>query len=175
MTEVGDRLAAVRARIAAACARAGRALDTVRLVAVSKGQGVEKIREAYAVGQRDFGENYVQELLAKADATRDLVDLRWHFIGHLQSNKCKHVVRVAHAVQTIDGEPLARELGKRAVAAGRVLDVMVQVNVGDEASKSGCTVAAAPRVIDAVRSVAGVRLVGVMAIPPHAVRASAAT
>jgi len=131
-------LAAVRARIDAAARACGRDPAGVTLVAVSKLQPEPLIRAAYACGQRDFGENYVQELLGKREALADLTEVRWHLIGHLQRNKAKYVAPFVHVAHTVDDLDLGAELGRRARAAGRVLDALVQVNVGGEAQKSGC-------------------------------------
>jgi pyridoxal phosphate enzyme (YggS family) len=110
MSTIADALAAVRARIDRAAAVASRDGRTVRLVAVSKTKPAEAIREAYAAGQRDFGENYAQELAEKANVLADLTDIRWHFIGHLQSNKAKTVAPIADLVHAVDSASLAREL-----------------------------------------------------------------
>jgi pyridoxal phosphate enzyme (YggS family) len=163
---VAERLGAVRAKIAAAAARAGRPPEGVRLLAVSKTKPEALIRAAYAAGQRDFGENYVQELVAKAPALADLPDLRWHVIGPLQRNKVKQVVPVAALVHTVDRAELASELDKRAAAAGRVVAVLLEVNVSGEASKAGCSPDAAHRLADAVRALPHLRLAGLMTIPP---------
>lgn len=160
---LAERLAAVRERIASACARAGREPEDVQLVAVSKRHPPEAIREAYALGQRVFGENYVQEMVDKADALADLEDLRWHFIGHLQRNKAKHVARVHALVETVDTPRLAAELAKRAEGT---LPVLAQVNVGAEDQKSGCAIEELPALIDAIRSHDALALRGLMTIPP---------
>ena len=99
---IADRLAAVRERIDRAARAAGRDPTTVRLVAVSKTKPADAIREAYAAGQRAFGENYAQELASKAEALADLSDIEWHFIGHLQTNKAKVVAKCAHVVHAVD-------------------------------------------------------------------------
>ncbi len=165
---IADGLTHVRDRIARAVNAAGRAPAEVRLIAVSKLKPASAIREAYAAGQRDFGENYAQELVQKAEELADLRDLRWHFIGHLQSNKARVVAPVAHMVHTIDGEPLARELGKRAVKEGREpLPVLVEVNVGGEAQKHGASVADLTAVLAAVEAEPGLRLRGLMTMPPN--------
>lgn len=163
---VAGRLAAVRARIEAAALGQSRDPRSVVLVAVSKGQPPEAIRAAYAAGQRVFGENYAQELVRKAAALADLGDLRFHFIGHLQRNKARDVVPRAARIETVDREDLARELDQRADAAGRTLDVLVEVNVGDEATKSGVSPDALPALIDAVRALPHLALRGLMTIPP---------
>lgn len=164
---VAERLAEVRARVAAACDRAGRDPAGVTLVAVSKTHDAALVREAYAAGQRDFGENYVQELVAKRDALADLGELRWHFIGHLQTNKARALAAFVHAVHTVDSPRLAAELDRRAATAGRVIDVFVQVNVGGEAQKSGCAPDELPAVLDALAPLASLRLRGLMTVPPH--------
>jgi pyridoxal phosphate enzyme (YggS family) len=153
---IAERLAALRAGIPAG----------VTLVAVSKTQPPEAIREAYAAGQRDFGENYAQEWREKADALADLADLRWHFIGGLQTNKVKYLAGRVAAIHTVDRVELAREISKRFGAKGAVARVYLEVNVGDEASKSGCAPAEAPALAEAVRALPAVELVGVMTIPP---------
>ncbi len=165
---VGAALDAVRARIDAAAVRAGRDPAAVTLVAVSKTHGPEAVRAAYARGQRDFGENYVQELVAKADGLADLVDLRWHFIGHLQTNKCRDVAGRVAMVQSVDSARLARELGRRAVAVGRTVGILVQVNVAREAQKSGCEVGELAAILAEAEATPGVALRGLMTVPPAA-------
>jgi hypothetical protein len=163
---LAERLQHVRERVAEAAARAGRPAGSVRLLAVSKTKPAEQIREAYAAGQRDFGENYVQELCAKAAALADLTDIRFHLIGPLQRNKVKLVVPVVSLVHTVDRASLAEELSKRAAAAGRMLPVLLEVNVSGEASKAGCSPEEAPSLAAAVRELPGVALRGLMTIPP---------
>lgn len=164
--QVREALDAVRARIDAAARRAGRDPSSVALLAVSKTHGADAVRAAYARGQRDFGENYVQELIAKASALADLPDLRWHFIGHLQTNKCRDVAGLVASVQSVDSERLLRELGRRATAAGRTVGILIQVNVAREAQKSGCDVAGLAGLIAAARETPGVALRGLMTVPP---------
>lgn len=164
--EVAENLSAVRSRMEAAAVRARRDPAGVTLVAVSKVHGPDAIRAAHAAGQRVFGENYVQELADKAEALSELDGLRFHFIGHLQRNKAKTVVALGAVVETVDSARLANSLGSRAAAADRAVDVYVQVNVGGEAQKSGCSVAAAPSVIAAVRESEALTLRGLMTVPP---------
>lgn len=165
-TPIAGRLAGIRARIAEAAARAGRPAGSVTLLAVSKTKPEALIREAYAAGQRDFGENYVQELAAKAAALSDLPELRWHLIGPLQRNKVKQVAPVASLVHTVDRPSLAEEIEKRAAAAGKVIPVLLEVNVGGEASKAGCSPDEAPALAAAVRAMPHLSLRGLMTIPP---------
>lgn len=160
-------LAAVRARIAAAALACGRDPDEVTLVAVSKLQPEALIRAAYACGQRDFGENYVQELVSKREALADLAEIRWHLIGHLQRNKAKHVAPFVHVAHTVDDLDLGAELGRRAKSAGRVIDALVQVNVGGEAQKSGCAPGDLAALLRGLAGVEGLRVRGLMTVPPH--------
>jgi len=155
-----EGLKKVRERIAQACARAGRAQGSVTLAAVSKGQPMEKIREAFAAGQTLFAENYAQELREKSSA---LPDAEWHFIGALQSNKARMVVGRAALIHTCDRISLARELAKRAEGAQRVL---LEVNIGREPQKSGVLPEEAPGLLDAVRALPHLRCEGLMCIPP---------
>ena len=164
MSEVAERLAAVRARVAAACGRAGRPMESVTLLAVSKLKPAELIREAYAAGQRDFGENYAQELRDKAAELAGLEGLRWHAIGPLQTNKVKYVAKAAHAFHALERLDVARELSKR--RADAPLPCYVEVNIGSEQSKSGLTPEALGAFLDEVRALSGLRLEGLMALPP---------
>lgn len=165
-SEIAARLAEVRRQIEAEAAKAGRP-GGVRLLAVSKTKSPEAVRAAYAAGQREFGENYAQELAQKAEALRDLDGIGWHFIGRLQRNKAKQVVQVAHAVHTVDRVELAAELGKRAAAAGVKVRVLVEVNVSGEASKGGCPPSEVGEVLAAVRAAPALEAVGLMTIPPE--------
>ncbi len=168
MTDVAAGLAAVRQRIARAAEACGRDPLAIALVAVSKTKPAAAVREAYAAGQRVFGESYAQELVTKAAELADLPGLEWHFIGHLQSNKAKLVAKVAKMVHTVDGALLARELGKRATAAGVApLAVLVEVNVGGEAQKAGVAPGDLEEVLRAVVAEPGLALRGLMTVPPN--------
>jgi pyridoxal phosphate enzyme (YggS family) len=165
---IAGRLAAVKERIDRAARECGRDPASVTLVAVSKTKGPEAIREAYAAGQRAFGENYAQELATKATALADLADVEWHFIGHLQANKAKVAAKHAHFVHTVDSAALARELGRRVEREGRAghLPVLIEVNVAGEPQKAGATASDIQEVMDAVRAERALALRGLMAIPP---------
>ena len=163
--DVAARLAVVRARIAAACARAGRDPASVQLLAASKLQTPDAIRAAYAAGQREFGENYVQELAQKAQALADLPDLRWHLIGRLQTNKVKDVVRLGCAVQSLDSLKLCEALAQRGAAAQTRVRLYVQVNISEEPQKAGIAPAELPQLIAAARAAAALDVRGLMAIP----------
>jgi pyridoxal phosphate enzyme (YggS family) len=156
VSPIAERLAELRAALPAG----------VTLIAVSKTQPAEAIREAYAAGQRDFGENYAQEWRAKADALADLTDLRWHFIGGLQTNKVKYLAGRVACVHTVDRVELARELSRRFAAKGATARVFLEVNVGGEASKEGCAPAQLPDLAREVAALPAVEVVGLMCIPP---------
>ncbi|MDW8468163.1 MAG: YggS family pyridoxal phosphate-dependent enzyme [Burkholderiales bacterium] len=164
MRRVAENLQAVRARIAQAALAAGRAPEAVALLAVSKQQPAERIREAHAAGQRAFGENYVQEALAKMDALGDL-DLEWHLVGPLQSNKTRLAAERFDWVQTVASERIAERLAAQRPAARGPLAVLVQVNVSGEASKSGVAPQATAALARAVAQLPNLRLRGLMAIP----------
>lgn len=171
MAEIAERLSSIRARIETAARRHGRASTDVRLIAVSKTKSVEAVREAYAAGQRDFGENYVQELVLKASACRDLLDVRWHMIGHLQRNKARHVVPHLSMLHTADSVRLVDEISRRleALSVRRVepFPVLIEVNVGGEDQKSGCAPAEIDAIAHAVDAHPNLRLSGLMTVPPH--------
>ena len=160
---IRSRAAAIRDLIADAAAASGRAAEDVTLVAVTKTHPVETVRAALAAGLTDLGENRVQEMVQKADAL-DTADVRWHLIGALQRNKARDAVRVADLVHGIDSVRLAEAVGAKAVEAGRVVPVLVQVNISAEGSKSGVAPDDAHDVMAAVAGVAGLRLTGVMGI-----------
>ncbi|MFH0799294.1 MAG: YggS family pyridoxal phosphate-dependent enzyme, partial [Pseudomonadota bacterium] len=133
MSSIAENLKDVRRRIEAAAGRCGRDPASIALVAVSKTNSAEAIREAYAAGQRLFGENYAQELAEKAASLADLT-IEWHFIGHLQKNKAKLVAPVAACVEAVDSVELAEAIDRR---AARRIDCLIEVNIGDETTKSG--------------------------------------
>ena len=164
MSELARRLAEVRAKMDAACERAGRSPASVTLVAVSKLKPAALIREAYAAGQRDFGENYAQELRDKAVELADLKDLRWHAIGPLQTNKVKYVAKVAHAYHALERPEVAEELSRRRLEAP--LPCFVEVNVGGEASKSGLAPEALASFLETARGLQGLEIGGLMTLPP---------
>ncbi len=164
MTSIAANLQAVRARIAAACAAAGRPVDSVQLLAVSKTWPAAGVREAAAAGQRAFGENYVQEAVDKA-AELAALQLDWHFIGPLQSNKTRPVAEGFAWVHSVDRLKIAERLAAQRPPQLPPLQVCVQVNVSGEASKSGCAPDQAAALAHAVAALPGLRLRGLMAIP----------
>ena len=161
-TLVAARLGAVRDRIARAESVSGRASGSVTLIAVSKRKPVEDIVAAYRAGQRDFGENYVQEFEAKAAEMPDMPDARFHLIGHLQGNKAKRAAGLFSAIHTIDSVKLATRLGR----CDETLDVFLELKLSEEATKSGMDAHQLEPVLEAVHSAPNLRLAGLMTMPP---------
>lgn len=162
---VARRYREALARVAEAASRANRPPESVSVLAVTKTVDPERIRQAYDGGARRFGENYVQEALGKVD--RLPLDAEWHMIGHLQSNKAKRAVEVFRCVESVDRPSLADALEKAARARGVTLDVLVQVNTGDEETKSGTTPEGAETLAGRFAEWPSLRLRGLMAIPPY--------
>ena len=157
-------LQVVERRIAEACARAGRKREEVTLVAVSKTKPAAMVDEAIAAGVTELGENRVQEARDKKPLVRG--NARWHLIGHLQSNKAKDAVRLFDVIQTIDSVDLAEKVARAAAAAGKVQDVLLEVNIGNEPQKSGATPAEVDSLARSVGKIDALHLRGLMAIPP---------
>ena len=169
MASIEAKLQQVRERIALACAAAQRPVQSVTLLAVSKTFGAEAVREAWAAGQRGFGENYVQEALAKIAALAPVRPaIEWHLIGPLQSNKTREVAAAFDWVHSVDRLKVAERLSAQRPAQLAPLQVCLQVNVSGEASKSGVTPAALPALAHAVAALPNLRLRGLMSIPEPA-------
>lgn len=156
------RLARVRERVENACAHVRRDSTAVKLLAVTKVFGAEAIREAYGLGLRDFGENYVQEMERKFPAIGDLTDARFHLIGHLQSNKAKKAAQLFSSIDAIDSAKLAQRLD----GESRAMDAMIEVKLSEEETKTGANPADLPAIVDAIRSCRNLQLVGLMTVPP---------
>ncbi len=165
--DVAAAIERVQERIEIACQRSGREPGSVQLVSVSKGHPEELIRLAYDAGMRVFGENYAQELAAKAASLNDLPDIRWRFIGHLQRNKIKLIERARATVDTVDSLRLAEAISARAAAKDATVEILLQVNIGAEAQKSGCAPEEVPALVESVRALPNVDLRGLMAVAPH--------
>ena len=162
-----QRLVEVQKRIAAACRRCGRSGDDVTLIAVSKTFPFARLEEAYLAGQLHFGENYMQDCLAKIEEakTRDL-PFKWHFIGHLQRNKVKYFNPQFYLFHALDSLKLAQQLARVSLSKGFTARVLVQVNIGLEASKSGVRPSELIAFLDRLRYIAGLSVEGLMTIPP---------
>ena len=162
---IADRLAGIRERIAAAARSAGRDPSSIRLVAVSKTFPIEAIREAYAAGQRDFGENRVQEALQKMSTGADL-PIRWHLLGHLQTNKARKAGPAFSTIHSIDSVELLQKIDAAAAESGRTPELLVQVDLAGEATKFGVPPAEAGRVFEAASRCTAARITGLMTLPP---------
>ena len=169
MASISSKLQQVLHRIDDACAQAARPVQSVTLLAVSKTFGADAVRQAHAAGQRAFGENYVQEALAKIDALADLrPQIQWHLIGPLQSNKTREVAEAFDWVHTVDRLKIAERLSAQRPAHRAPLSVCVQVNVSGESSKSGVAPAEVAALARAVAALPNLRLRGLMSIPEPA-------
>ena len=162
---IAARLAEVRGRIAAAARTAGRDPSSVRLVAVSKTFPIEAIREAYAAGQRDFGENRVQEALQKIASGTDL-EITWHLLGHLQANKARKAAQAFSTIHAVDGVELLQKIDAAAADAGRTPELLIQVDLAGETTKFGAQPAEVPQLFDAAARCRAARVVGLMTLPP---------
>ena len=162
LAELRARIAVVEERIQRACDGCGRRRDEVTLLAVTKIFPAQAILDAYALGLREFGENYVQEFETKAPQVRALARARFHLIGHLQSNKSHKAAELFDVIQTVDSEKLARRLA----AEGRPLEVMIEVKLSEEQSKHGCAAADLPALVDQIHSEKSLSLTGLMTMPP---------
>ncbi len=167
MSDIATRLEAVLERVRAAEADYGRTPGSVRVLAVSKRHPPEAIRAAHAAGQRAFGENYLQEGISKQDALAGL-DLEWHLIGGLQSNKTREAAERFDWVHTVDRSKLARRLSEQRPAEMAPLNVCLQVNISEEPQKAGCLPAEAAELAAVVAGLPGLRLRGLMALPAPA-------
>ncbi len=165
MSTIADNICQVRARIDAACAEARRPEDAVQLLAVSKTKPAEMVQAAYDAGQRDFGENYLQDALDKIQALAHLDDIRWHFIGPVQSNKTRPIAEHFDWLHSLERDKIARRLSEQRPEHLAPLNVCLQVNVSGEASKSGVTLTELPALAKAVHQYPNLRLRGLMAIP----------
>ncbi len=163
--QVKENLTKVRERIAVAAERVGRDPSEIVLVGATKSVDVERIRAAIEAGLEHIGENYAQEAWAKYQQIGDVVT--WHFIGHLQTNKAKLVVRFCKFVQSLDRLALAEELNKRVEQMGKVVDCLVEVNIGGEATKSGVEPEEVEGFIRKAMGFPNIRIVGLMAMPPY--------
>jgi len=165
MHKIDDQLAKVTARIHQAATAAGRNPQTVQLIAVSKTQSAQALADAYAWGQRAFGENYLQEALEKQIQLVDLTDIEWHFIGPIQSNKTRPIAEHFSWIHSVDRLKIAQRLSEQRPAELSPLNICVQVNIDDETTKSGVSLAELPVLVAAISQLPRLRLRGLMAIP----------
>ena len=163
---IKENLSEVKNNIKEACARSGRATEEVTLIAVSKTKPVEMLQEAYDLGVRDFGENKVQELVDKYEVLPK--DIRWHMIGHLQRNKVKYIVDKVYLIHSVDSLRLAEEISKEAVKKGVTVNILIEINIGEEDSKFGLT--SKEETFSLIRQIAGlpsIKIKGLMTVAPY--------
>ncbi len=160
------RLEEVREAILRACERAGRNPEEVTLIGASKTVGADILRKFYQCGLRRFGENRAQEFLRKYEALTDL-DIEWHFIGRLQTNKVKYLIGKVCLIHSLDRRALADEIQKRASKAGIVQEVLIEVNVGEEETKGGVSPEYAQELLEYALSLSSIRVTGLMTVPPY--------
>lgn len=161
---ISRNLALINGRIRAAAVKAGRDPASVRLVAVSKTRPAADIIEAFQAGQTAFGENYIQELVPKLEEVHEAV--QWHVIGHLQSNKVKYIAGRVAMIHTVDRLSLAQEIDRQWGRLGQICDVLIQVNISGEATKSGTTEAGAIQLVQECALLPHIRVKGLMTMPP---------
>ena len=163
---IKENLSEVKNNINEACARSGRATEEVTLIAVSKTKPVEMLQEAYDLGVRDFGENKVQELVDKYEVLPK--DIRWHMIGHLQRNKVKYIVDKVYLIHSVDSLRLAEEISKEALKKNVTVNILIEINIGEEESKFGLT--SKEETMELVRRIAilpGLQVKGLMTVAPY--------
>ena len=161
---IAQRLQQIQSRIRTVAVQSSRNPETVKLVAVSKTRSVAEIVECFQAGHVCFGENYVQELVAKAGEVTAPVD--WHFIGHLQSNKVKQIAGIVSMIHSVDRLSLAEEISRQWGRIGKECDILVQVNIAGEATKSGTTENGALHLVKALSQLPNIHVVGLMTMPP---------
>lgn len=169
LTGLKENLTMVKQRIEFACAKTGRAPGEITLVAVSKGRTLGQIKEAIAGGINDIGENRVQETLPQYNALRiaqNAPRIRWHMVGHLQTNKAKEAVRIFDLIQSVDSPGIAREINKQAQRLGKIQDVLIEVKTSDEATKFGLKADEVIEVIEQIAKFKNINIKGLMTIAP---------
>ncbi len=162
---IKDNIKQVNDNISKAALKAGRDLKTITLIAVSKTKPVDMLKEAYDAGVRDFGENKVQEILEKYDKLPG--DIRWHMIGHLQTNKVKYIADKVCMIHSVDSLKLAKEISKQAIKAGRTIPVLIEVNVADEESKFGVSIEDCEALVREAAMLPGIKVSGLMTVAPY--------
>ena len=170
MEDIRGNLEKVRQQIRQSAEGCGRSQDDVLLVAVSKTRTPEEINIAIEAGVTDIGENKVQEIMDKYD---DIKPVRWHMIGHLQTNKVKYIIDKVDCIQSVDSVKLAKEISRLAEKIGRKMPVLIEVNIGGEESKGGIEKAALPELLEEIAVLPGIQVNGLMAIPPICAEKSA--
>ena len=165
MASIKDNLLTINSNIDRACERVGRCKDEVTLIAVSKTKPVEMLMEAYNAGIRDFGENYIQELIDKIPQLPS--DIRWHMIGHLQRNKVKYIIDKVSMIHSVDSLRLAEEISSQAIKKNVEIDILIEVNVAQEDTKFGTFSSDVLVLIEEISKLPGIHVKGLMTIAPY--------
>ena len=165
MSSIAENIKSIQDSLAKINASHPAEMDDTRLIAVSKTKPVEMLKEAYDAGIRDFGENKVQEIIEKYDKLPS--DIRWHMIGHLQTNKVKYIADKIYMIHSVESEKLALEISKRAIAAGRVIPVLIELNIGDEESKFGIKPEELEDFVKKINMLEGIKISGLMCVAPY--------
>jgi pyridoxal phosphate enzyme (YggS family) len=166
MDSIADNVQSIRNKIASAAAASGRSPETIALLAISKTFPNESIYRAAAAGVRKFGENRVQEAESKISHFRDVLKLEWHLVGHLQTNKARRAAELFDVIHSLDSVKLAAKLNQACLEIGKTLSVLLQVDLGSEETKFGADQAQIPEILEAMAELKGIRLDGLMTIPP---------
>ncbi|NIP38064.1 MAG: YggS family pyridoxal phosphate-dependent enzyme [Candidatus Dadabacteria bacterium] len=164
---IKEALEAINNKITKALEKSGRKASDITLLAVSKQVEAARIKEAIESGHRSFGENYVQEFVSKYEELSDYKDIDWHFIGHLQKNKVKYIIDKVSLIHSLDKLSLAEEINKRAEKLGITMPILVEVNLGGEASKSGIEPSELGSFLEQISVLEHIKLSGLMALPPY--------
>ncbi len=164
---IKENLEIINGWIESACERSDRKASEVKLLAVSKQVEVQRIKEAFDCGQKTFGENYVQEFVSKYEELSDMGDIDWHFIGHLQKNKVKYIIDKVSMIHSVDKISLAKEIDKRAGNLNITVPVLIEVNLGDEQSKSGIQESELEGFVEQLSELSSIDVCGLMALPPY--------
>lgn len=165
MNDIAKNIAAVTAKLDEVNRSKASGDEPTKLIAVSKTKPVEMLKEAYDAGIRDFGENKVQEIMDKYDKLPN--DIRWHMIGHLQTNKVKYIADKVYMIHSVDSVKLAQEISKRAICAGRCIPVLIELNIGDEDSKFGISPDELEGLIRQISVLDGIKVSGLMCVAPY--------
>lgn len=164
---IKENLEIINGRIESACQRSGRKASDVKLLAVSKQVEAQRIKAAHDCGHKTFGENYVQEFISKFEELSDKGDIEWHFIGHLQKNKVKYIIDKVIMIHSVDKLSLAQEINKRAGNLNITIPVLIEVNLGDEQSKSGIQEGELEGFVEQISELGSIDVCGLMALPPY--------
>lgn len=170
MSDIAANIKNIRDRVSSSCARAGRDCRSVKIIAVTKTASIEQIKDAVSEGINDFGENRVQQAVNKIDSLKDF-NIRWHMIGHLQSNKVKQSLELFHLIHSLDSISLAGEIDKRAKEKGLLINALIEVNVSGEAAKYGVKINDVSKLHSQIKEFESLKVIGLMTMPPFSVNA----